>query len=54
MDAQEIDLSSPLRAGASLETVKALLEQAIQNKPRGHRLSESAPPQDRTMAQIGG
>jgi len=54
MDAHEIDLSAPLRAGAGLETVKALLEEAIHHKPQGHRLSESLSPQDRTMAQIGG
>jgi len=54
MDAHEIDLSTPVRAGADLETVKALLEQAIHHKPQGHRLAELLPPQDRTMAQIGG
>jgi len=54
MSTEEIDLSAPLRAGASLEEVKALLGHAILHKPSGHRLGEAVSPRDRTMAQIGG
>jgi len=54
MSSEEIDLSAPLREGASLEEVKALLDEAIHHKPSGHRLSEAVTAQDRTMAQIGG
>jgi cyclic pyranopterin phosphate synthase len=54
MNAHEIDLSAPLRAGAGLETIQALLAEAIQHKPQGHRLGEEPSPQDRMMSQIGG
>jgi cyclic pyranopterin phosphate synthase len=54
MSEDEIDLRTPLRAGADLETVKALLAQAIQRKPQRHHLAEALSPRDRTMAQIGG
>jgi cyclic pyranopterin phosphate synthase len=54
MNATEIDLSAPLRAGAGVETVKTLLAEAIQHKPQGHRLGEDLSPQDRMMSQIGG
>lgn len=50
----EIDLRTPLRAGADLETVKGLLAQAIHHKPERHHLDQSPAPQGRTMAQIGG
>jgi cyclic pyranopterin phosphate synthase len=54
MSEEEIDLRTPLRAGADLEEVKALLAHAIQRKPQRHHLHEAASPRDRTMAQIGG
>jgi len=54
MNAREIDLSTPLRAGADLETIQALLATAIQSKPEGHRLGEQPSPRDRMMSQIGG
>jgi cyclic pyranopterin phosphate synthase len=54
MNSREIDLSAPLRAGADLETIQALLAKAIQSKPQGHRLGEEPSPQDRMMSQIGG
>jgi cyclic pyranopterin phosphate synthase len=54
MSDEEIDLGTPLRAGAGPETLKALLAQAIQRKPKSHRLDEALSPQDRTMAEIGG
>jgi cyclic pyranopterin phosphate synthase len=54
MSEEEIDLRTPLRAGADLDAIKALLAQAIQRKPQRHHLNEAASPRDRTMAQIGG
>ncbi len=54
MSTHEIDLSPALRAGADLDRVRALLTQAIQHKPQGHRLAEQLSPRDRTMAEIGG
>jgi cyclic pyranopterin phosphate synthase len=54
MSADEIDLRTPLRAGASLEQIKDLLGQAIYRKPQSHHLADSVSPRDRTMAQIGG
>jgi cyclic pyranopterin phosphate synthase len=54
MSEEEIDLLTPLRDGADLDAVKALLAQAIQRKPQRHRLNEAGSPRDRTMAQIGG
>ncbi len=54
MDEREIDLRSVLRSGAGLEAVKSLLAQAIQGKPRRHRLNDAVVTRDRTMAQIGG
>ncbi len=50
----EIDLRGPLRAGAGLETVKAILAQAIRSKPARHHLGEALPPQARAMSEIGG
>ncbi len=54
LSSHEIDLRAALQAGASLEVVKSLLAQAIQQKPQSHRLGETRSPQDRTMAEIGG
>ena len=50
----EIDLRGPLRAGAGLETIKAILAQAIRSKPARHHLDEALPPQTRAMSEIGG
>jgi cyclic pyranopterin phosphate synthase len=55
----EIDLRTPLRAGAGSEEIQEILEQAIGSKPSGHHLGECAPGkragvEDRAMAQIGG
>jgi cyclic pyranopterin phosphate synthase len=50
----EIDLRGPLRAGAGLETVKAILAQAIRSKPARHHLGDALPPQARSMSEIGG
>lgn len=52
--ADELDLRTPLRQGASQADIQALLREAIRAKPRGHHLAECAQVRDRTMAQIGG
>jgi cyclic pyranopterin phosphate synthase len=53
---REIDLRTPLRAGAGVEQIKALLLEGIGNKPGRHHLDEhervNAP--RRAMSQIGG
>ena len=50
----EIDLRTPLRQGADVEQVKALLLQGIENKPMRHHLDEWAIAESRVMSQIGG
>jgi cyclic pyranopterin phosphate synthase len=54
LNEREIDLRAALRAGAGVETIRDLLAQAIQSKPKRHHLEEALAPRDRTMAQIGG
>jgi cyclic pyranopterin phosphate synthase len=54
MSDEEIDLREALRAGAGVETIQALLAQAIRRKPERHHLNEARSPRDRTMAEIGG
>lgn len=54
MSEHEIDLRTPLRAGADLPTIQSLLAQAIHHKPQSHHLDEALAPRDRTMAEIGG
>lgn len=50
-----IDLRTPLRAGADDATLEALFRQAIQIKPRGHRLAEILRAESRLpMSCIGG
>jgi cyclic pyranopterin phosphate synthase len=50
----EIDLRTPLREGAGIAEIKALLRKAIHAKPRGHHLNENEGGGGRAMAQIGG
>jgi GTP 3',8-cyclase len=50
----EVDLLTPLRAGADLPELRQLIVESIWQKPWGHRLSEGAVPMNRTMSQIGG
>jgi len=54
LNEQEVDLLSPLRAGASLEEMRAIIVEAIWNKPWGHDLANSSIPLNRVMSQIGG
>ncbi len=50
----ELDLRTPLREGAGLDEIRALLLQAIHAKPERHHLDEHIAPQGRTMSEIGG
>ena len=50
----EVDLLTPLRAGASLEDLRQLIVNGIWYKPWGHGLAEGIIPLDRTMSEIGG
>ncbi len=50
----EVDLMTPLRAGASDDELRELMAEGVRNKPWGHGLAEHAIPASRAMAQIGG
>jgi GTP 3',8-cyclase len=51
---KEIDLLTPLRAGAGLDALRQLVLDAVWNKPWGHGLDEGYIPLNRAMNQIGG
>ncbi|RLC84120.1 MAG: GTP 3',8-cyclase MoaA [Chloroflexi bacterium] len=50
----EIDLRTPLRQGADVAQIKALLLRGIENKPLRHHLDERRRPEKRVMSEIGG
>jgi cyclic pyranopterin phosphate synthase len=50
----ELDLRTPLRGGADDATLRALFLQALEIKPRGHRLAERQIPRGRCMSRVGG
>ena len=50
----EVDLLTPLRAGADFETLRQLMADAAYGKPWGHRLEEHDIATSREMSQIGG
>ncbi len=50
----EVDLLTPLRAGASTTELKALILHATWNKPWGHDLAGDVIPLNRVMSEIGG
>ena len=50
----EMDLLTPLRAGASLDELKALVLTAVYQKPWGHGLAHNVVPMNRVMSEIGG
>ncbi len=52
--ADELDLRTPLRQGATQADLESLLLEAVRMKPRGHHLMEQSRVGDRAMAQIGG
>jgi len=51
---KEVDLLTPLRAGASLDELRDLILEAVWQKPWGHDLQNGAIPLNRTMSEIGG
>jgi len=50
----EVDLLTPLRAGATLGELRQLILDSIWNKPWGHGLAEGLIPLNRVMSEIGG
>ncbi len=50
----EVDLLTPLRAGASQDELKALILTAVRHKPWGHGLAHNVVPMNRVMSEIGG
>lgn len=50
----EVDLLSPLRAGASDAALSELMARGVYAKPWGHGLAENVIPASRIMSQIGG
>ena len=50
----EVDLLTPLRAGASIEDLRQLILDGIWQKPWGHGLQEGIIPLNRVMSEIGG
>jgi len=51
---KEVDLLTPLRAGASLDELRQLILDGVWQKPWGHGLAEGIIPLNRVMSQIGG
>jgi cyclic pyranopterin phosphate synthase len=51
---EEIDLRTPLRAGADADQIKALIVDGINCKPMRHHLKHHVHPQGRAMSEIGG
>jgi cyclic pyranopterin phosphate synthase len=50
----EMDLLTPLRAGAGVDELKALITRAVYRKPWGHGLAHNIVPMNRVMSEIGG
>ncbi len=50
----EVDLLTPIRAGASDEELRKLMAKGVFNKPWGHGLKDKIHPELRIMSQIGG
>jgi cyclic pyranopterin phosphate synthase len=50
----EVDLLTPLRAGATLDELRQLILDGIWYKPWGHGLAEGVIPLNRVMSEIGG
>jgi cyclic pyranopterin phosphate synthase len=51
---KEIDLLTPLRGGASIDDLRAMILDAVWRKPWGHGLAEGLIPLNRVMSEIGG
>jgi cyclic pyranopterin phosphate synthase len=50
----EVDLLTPLRAGASQQELRQLILDSIWRKPWGHGLADGVIPLNRVMSEIGG
>ena len=50
----EVDLLTPLRAGATDDELRAMMARGVYNKPWGHGLAQNIVAQSRVMSQIGG
>jgi len=50
----EVDLLTPLRAGASLEDLRQIILNGVWHKPWGHGLAQGIIPLNRVMSEIGG
>lgn len=50
----EVDLLTPLRAGASLEDLRQIILDGVWYKPWGHGLADGLIPLNRVMSEIGG
>jgi cyclic pyranopterin phosphate synthase len=50
----EIDLLTPLRAGATLDELRQIVLNGVWHKPWGHGLADGLIPLDRVMNEIGG
>ena len=51
---KEIDLLTPLRDGATVDQLRAMILESIWQKPWGHGLTEGIIPLNRVMSEIGG
>jgi cyclic pyranopterin phosphate synthase len=51
---KEVDLLTPMRAGASDDEMTAIMKQGIWWKPWGHGLAQDVIPLNRVMSEIGG
>jgi cyclic pyranopterin phosphate synthase len=51
---KEVDLLTPLRAGATDEELEAIIKKGIWWKPWGHGLAQDVIPLNRVMSEIGG
>ncbi|MGW8251281.1 MAG: GTP 3',8-cyclase MoaA [Anaerolineales bacterium] len=54
LDEYEVDLLTPMRAGASQAKLRRLILEAIWNKPWGNGLANGTIPLNRVMSEIGG
>ena len=50
----EVDLLTPLRAGATLDELRQLVVDGLWDKPWGHGLADGVVPLNREMSEIGG
>jgi cyclic pyranopterin phosphate synthase len=51
---KEVDLLTPLRAGATIDELRQIILEGVWEKPWGHGLAEGVIPLNRVMSEIGG